>query len=337
MLARLGRSRQVGRVINSPFTGIGSSKIRSSFQFRPRNYNSTAQQVLDTVLYLPHELFHTVHHSLGFSWAATLPICALLVRACVYFPLFGIPSQKLSQRSIEALPLKQGWTYASQISVKKGLRPDEPRNVKELRRLANRLAKRRHLVLNKDLNLGLRRSLRPLLQFPIFYVLAETIRRMAGARSSLLGLVVQQLSVGTKGSGGIESTVEPGASYDAYLEPSMASEGMLWFQNLTVADPTHNLSFIISATTFGHLWWTTRNAASLQSKAIRVVLLSAAVLIAPLTLSLPSGVLLFWLSSTIGAILQGIALHRLYPLPKPITKCLRLSSLKQKSLQHLTK
>ena len=328
MLARLGGTREARRAINLPFLRLGSSNIRPKSQLQSRNYNNAAEQVLDLALYLPHELFQTVH-SIGFSWATALPISAFLVRACVYCPLFAIPSHMRNRRRVEALPLKEGWTHAGQISMKNDLPPEKLKDRTELRRLSDRRAKLRHLAVDKDFKIGLLANFRPLLQFPIFYTFAETIRRMAGAQSSLLALIVQHMPGNTERLDGRESMLESNIQNNAFLEPSMASEGILWFENLTVADPTHNLSFILSATTFGHLWWRSRNTQSIRLKALRVLLLSGAVLIAPLTLNMPSAVLLFWLSSTVGAILQGIVLDLLSPLPKPIRKCSRLSSYEQ--------
>ena len=331
MLARHAGLRELKRsegALNLLYLRGCNSITWAHRKFQSRKYNSTAQQVLDVALYLPHELLQTVH-SIGFSWAAALPISALLVRACIYFPLFGLPAHRLNQRRIEALPLKQGWSHAAQISIKKDVLLKKSKNTKDLRRLANRSAKIRHLVVDRDFNIGLLAGLRPMLQFPIFYTFAEIIRRMAGAPSSLLGLIFQHMPDSTEGLDGSESMFGSVTTHNAYLEPTMASEGILWFKNLAVADPTHNLSFIVSATTFGYVWWSTHDSRSPRLNVLRVILLSGAVLIAPLTLNLPSAVLLFWLSSTTGAILQTILLNQLYPLPNAITKCLRLSNLNQ--------
>ena len=198
---------------------------------------------------------------------------------------------------------------------------DKPKNTKQNLRLMRARVKSRHKEVDRDFNTGFLAGLRPLLQFPIFYTFAETIRRMSGARSSLLGMIVEKLPNTSEGGDNVGAIAQTSTPSEFYLEPSMASEGALWYENLAAADPTHNLSFILSATTFAHVWWSSREATSLRSKVVRRLLLSGAVLILPLTLNLPSAVLLFWLSSTCGAILQRVVLTSLYPVPKPITKC----------------
>ena len=325
MLARLARSARASRDTFATSTDINCLKSPSILRLQSRKYNSTAQQALDIALYLPHELFQTIH-SLGFSWATTLPIVALLIRACIYIPVFGIPSQKLSQRIAEVVPLKQGWTNATQIGMQRDTSKDKLKNMKQNLRLTHARVKSRHQEVDRDFSTGYLAGLRPLLQFPIFYTFAETIRRMAGIRSSLLGMIVEKMPNTKEGEGNVGTMTEAGAPSDFYLEPSMASEGALWFETLAAADPTHNLSFILSATTFGHVWWSSREATSLRSKVVRRLMLFGAVLIVPITLNLPSAVLLFWLSSTCGAILQRTVLTSMYPIPKPIIKCSRMSS-----------
>ena len=302
--------------------------VRSQYFLRKQQklrYTIDAQSLLDSALALPHGLLQTIH-SFGFSWTLAIPISALLVRAFIYFPLFGIPNQRLAQRRIEMVPLAQAWSSAVQVSVKKDFVAGKVGSLEDANRLSKNRLHARMKELKKDFGVSALSAFRPLLQFPVFYVFAEAIRRMAGAQSSLLGLLADKISprvVEDVVSG--SSVGEAGrAVINSFYEPSMAAEGALWFGNLTLADPTHNLSFLISAVTFAHIWSTSRQSTSRIRKRI---FLSLSIFIAPLTFNLPSAVLLYWLTSTSGAILQELILDYLYPLRKPITKCKRQSSM----------
>jgi len=89
-------------------------------------------------------------------------------------------------------------------------------------------------------------------------------------------------------------------------EPAMASEGMLWFTDLVVADTTFVLPILSAAT-----WlWNVESGAGIHydsNPALRNGVRVAACLAWPLAATMPAGVLLFWCTSNAFAIARGYA------------------------------
>lgn len=158
-------------------------------------------------------------------------------------------------------------------------------------------------------------ALAPLLQLPIFLLVIETIRRMCGQNAGLLGWLAS-LSGAASGQG-------PSVP----IETSMASEGGLWFPDLLVPDPSlilpATLSMIIffNASEFGRTSARAGVAPSrafiIGSRALKLVALAAF----PLTLSIPSGILVYWISSALSASLMHLLLRVMMPLPASPTPC----------------
>jgi inner membrane protein COX18 len=122
-------------------------------------------------------------------------------------------------------------------------------------------------------------------------------------------------------------------------DPSMATEGCLWFPDLTVADPLHVLPFALSAillvnvvprsrlawrqflgldppavTWTGNLKWRLR---------IQRGLLVVAVAIGPLTIHLPAALHLYWITSATLAQVQSFIVGKFIPMPKTVRSARR--------------
>lgn len=281
-----------------------------------------AQLVLDLSLLLSHQALIELH-SLGFSWAAVIPITAITLRTLVYLPLLAIPDRHATQRFMDIQPIVQAYAKVAAIEVEKS---PEARDSSTKRRLRDRGIRKFRSFLAENYSCGLVYRCRSVLQIPIFLLFAESLRRMVGTHSTLLGLLADRISPRAKDQ--IDSTREMVMQdlQDPWLEPSMANEGFLWFQDLTLADPTLTLPFVVSAVTFANIYYTPKprtSTYSFQSRVLRRILLAGALAIGPLTLRVPSAIMLFWLSGTVGAACQTAFLHWKLPLKAPPVSCKR--------------
>ena len=89
-------------------------------------------------------------------------------------------------------------------------------------------------------------------------------------------------------------------------EPAMTSEGLLWFTDLVVADPT----FVLPILSAGSWLWNVESGAGAYydcNPALRNGIRTAACLAWPLAATMPSGVLLFWVTSNLFAVVRGYA------------------------------
>lgn len=152
-------------------------------------------------------------------------------------------------------------------------------------------------------------------QLPIFLCVTEALRKMCGSREGLLGMLMG------RGNNVVETGDGPATqALGIPVEMSMATEGMLWFPNLLVADPELMLPFVLSATMLLHAVGL-RDPTSIWGKRFKRSLGVVCLAVGPLTINVPSALLLYWISSSGSAFLQAVALNKLMPIPTPVAPC----------------
>lgn len=327
----------------------------SSIRPPARAFHASAPQqdpVLDALLYLPHEMMTLIHTQV--PWYATIPISAFLIRGVLVTGL-GTWARALMARYIGLHPLRTALARQKRDEI---LRGESFRTPKEAIVRVKRVVKQEVQKLDSRWKVTLKGQLGwTLLQIPIFFTMAETIRQMCGARQGLLGLstslfrgknktdvaeatdAVEATDAGVAtdaiwatdtigASGAVESTSMDGLAAvvsNPFFEPSLASEGMLWFQDLVVPDPTGALPFIVSGLMFSNIYFTKNTATSGANwpNVLRRTMLGVSLLIGPFCQSLPAGLMLYWASSTSSVILWNAWLDWRYPAPRGFMACTR--------------
>ena len=158
-----------------------------------------------------------------------------------------------------------------------------------------------------------------LVQLPVFLASIEALRIMCGTNSGLLGLMVESITGGE--AAGLEERLGK-----SWFEPGLTTEGALWFKDLTVADPDMTLPFMLSGSMILNLIGGKKVPYAVVKQAIwqtrmNRILLTMAVLAGPLLLHVPSGVLVYWISSMLMAAGQATLLDIFMPRKKPIGPC----------------
>lgn len=199
------------------------------------------------------------------------------------------------------------------------------------------------------------KSFIPYMQFPIWLTAIETIRRMSGAQQGLVGLLQKSVTWSepedplfdhkeTKSmpfgeQAFEEENLEVSPPYDdsmasevlepqvVPIEPSFATEGALWFPDLLVPDPHLTLPFILSFTLLAnitHVEWTARKLGT-KPTAFRRRLGNAfkivAIAVGPLTLSMPSAIHVYWISSSLFALGYNALMNWYSPLVAGVIPC----------------
>lgn len=287
---------------------------------RTRAFHATARKdgALDTLLYLPHEMVSLMHNYL--PWYATLPLAAFLVRGLLVTTA-GSYARALTARYIGTHPVRQALAYQKRNQL---MMRGSYTNPKEARTSIAKAVKAETAALDKRWNCTLRASVAwTLAQIPIFFTMAEVIRQMTGTRDGLLGIVLGTIGLKEK------SEMVHGIALDGnpWFQPSLAEEGILWFPNLLTPDPA--LPFVVSALMFTNVYFT-KNGASANpdsmptfSRAIRLSLMGASLMIGPLCQDLPAALMLYWAGSTSSVMLWNIWLDRKHPSPRGFTACQR--------------
>ncbi|KAF2035491.1 hypothetical protein EK21DRAFT_96724 [Setomelanomma holmii] len=272
--------------------------------------------LLDAILTLPHEMMNIIHTSV--PWYAAIPLSAFITRGLLVTTA-GAWARSLTARYVGLQPLRQALAYQKRDEI---LRRGNFRDPKQVAVMLKKEVKEQVAQLDGRWNVTIRGQISwTFAQIPIFFAMAETIRQKCGARDGLLGLVFSAFKKEDAGTVGDVLHV----TSSKWFDPSLASEGMLWFQDLLLPDPTGALPFIVSGLMFTNIYMTKN---TVQSDArwpdlFRRTLLGLALLIGPLTQNLPAALLLYWGASTSSVMLWNVWLDWKYPAPMGYTACKR--------------
>jgi mitochondrial inner membrane protein COX18 len=296
--------------------------------------------MLETLLASTHILLTGLHSITHLPWAYTIPLSALLLRLSLTLPL-TIYTRLVIQQRLTLQPLLQAWSH-------------------QIRR--HNMAKSGHMgpaIVYRDTQADMRekrsqiygrwgcrlwKNYLPVIQLPIWLLMLETLRGMAGTRKGLLGLMLpteligkvdeldaapELAALGMSEAGivgaeliGEKSVVEAVVA----VEPSLATEGMLWFPDLMAADPMLWLPFMLSGTMFLNIYSGQQRGipgvAMTQGRirwmrALGVVALAAG----PLTLQMPTAMLLYWVSSGLLGYGQNLLIDHYMPIKSPVRPC----------------
>lgn len=272
--------------------------------------------LLDAVLYLPHEMMNLIHSSV--PWYAAIPITAFVTRGLLVATA-GSWARALTARYIGLHPLRQALSFQKQHEL---LRTGNFRDPKQAQAAVKTAVKSEVTRLDARWNVTLRGQISwTFAQIPIFFAMAETIRQKSGARDGLLGM-------GFKSVKGEEITLgmaDTAGTTSAWFAPSLANEGMLWFPDLLMPDPTGVLPFVVSGIMFANMYITKNtihNEGSVQA-VIRRLLLVISLLVGPMCQHLPAALMLYWGSSTCSVMLWNAWLDWKYPAPSGFGVCKR--------------
>ncbi|KAF3052414.1 hypothetical protein E8E11_004278 [Didymella keratinophila] len=345
---------------------LSRSKLAPNVILRPttRAFHASAPRQaagLDAILYLPHEMMSLIHTQV--PWYAAIPLSAFLLRATLVTG-FGTWARSLMARYIGLQPLRQALARAKRDEVLKEMHKQggarspkeaQTRTMAGVKEVVNELDSRWKVTLKGQVGWTL-------IQIPIFFTMAEVIRKMCGARDGLLALTASSVrSMRNWVTGGTEPATDADASPSAlealdalatpdalsitnalnnttattnvdglstlttspFFEPTLATEGMLWFPNLIAPDPF--LPFIVSGLMFSNIYFS-KNAPTSEKNwpnAIRRTLLGVSLLIGPLCQNLPAGLMLYWAGSTTSVMAWNKWLDWKYPAPADFTACKR--------------
>jgi len=304
---------------------------------------SPRPQFVDPALVLSstHDFLNFLHSSTGLPWGATLPLIALIMRVSVILPV-SIYSRRKLQKTAEMLPLLQAWQHQASRSIMKANPHGTPGYVEKQ---VQRAHQRKRAELSK--RRGVQRwkiFLPPVLQIPIWLVVMETLRGMCGMTKGFFGSIALPDAVktatsdawATVGDKSPDMTLVQGSDGTDILasgisrigmDPSFATEGMLWFPNLLMPDPYLWLPVLLSSVTVLNIIKSpqspreTYNNLTTGNKRMYRGLIGIGILLGPAVASFPSAILLYWVSSASLGFIQNMLLERFMPIRPRIVPC----------------
>lgn len=288
-------------------------KFRQTAALNSRRFSATPQRpFLDECLVQTHTLLNGIHDTTGLPWAATIPLVAVLVRMVILQPLYTY-SNRIYWKRCALYPHLAEATIATEKAIRHKHGDKSALERKRIHDGAMDLVWRQWLKRNRAQSW---RSYLALVKVPIWFTMMETIRRMTGTEEGMLSLAAKSLIAlkgqQNPGAGTVDESVP--------MEPSLATEGMLWFPDLTMPDPLLILPLALSAIvfatissrndTFGLLAMpgsspeTARKARAWNLRK-HTTLKIGALALAPATLLFPSAMLLYWISAGLAAIVAA--------------------------------
>jgi inner membrane protein COX18 len=302
-----------------------SSTTLQATRCRPpaRAFHASAPRqdpLLDAILYLPHEMMSLIHTAV--PWYGAIPLTAFIARGLLVTTA-GTYARSLVARYVGLHPLRQALAFQKRDEIMKRGNFRTPKEAtiavaKEVRDVTSALDKRWNVTLKGQISWTLA-------QIPIFFAMAEVIRQKCAAHDGLLGMGINAFK------GKATSTMAETGEFVArvtpsqWFEPSFATEGMLWFQDLLVPDPTGILPFMVSGLMFANIY-TTKNTVENDAKwpnRVRNTLLVVSLAVGPLCQHLPAAMMLYWASSTSSVMLWNVWLDWKYPALRGYTACKR--------------
>ncbi|CAK7269765.1 hypothetical protein SEPCBS119000_003737 [Sporothrix epigloea] len=282
---------------------------------------------------------HAVTHT---PWYITIPLVALGVNVLFRLP-FSIHAREVAIKRARLGPLLQAWTSVHGQEVIK-----ERRRMLQEQRLAGGssgyapMSSIQAEVIKRFRKTSSRvyaafgvqqwKLYGNFLALPPWLVVIEALRRMCGAPTGLLGMILRSSSAPETVEVAVKDTAtaaHTAAATEAVAEsvstladPTFVTGGCLWFPDLTAADPYQILPFALSAMLVVNILPSTdlgrrslfglsaqsgggpgpgskssELVESVATRALQRTLLLMSIFVGPLTLHFPAAIHLYWLSS----------------------------------------
>jgi len=319
-----------------------TSGIRQPCFVRPF-HASRPTHFVDTGVIAAHEVLQGVHSITGLPWVLSIPLTSLLVRLCTAVPLAAYSKYNANKQQ-EVLPLIQAWRETLRAQVK---RFEAQRKIRlgpvAAEREVRRALKEEQRAIYKRMGISRWGHLIAILQLPVWLCFMDALRRMSGMESIIESFKkwARARFWGTSPELGEASTTAQTAENPVPLvpiEPTFATEGALWFPDLTVLDPHLVLPFVMSAAmllsvnvgkkpidlaTMARL----SGAARVQVRfgnALRLFLNAFALCLGPLSIAagFPSSIMVYWIAGSLLATIQTPLIKRMFPSKPQILPCI---------------
>lgn len=332
-MASILRSRRLPRPPANPsslFLRLPSTY--RSFHASPR------PQYLETILPCANAALEFIHTSSGLPWALSLPLSALLLRITIVLPLSIYSRRRIQIAAANVNPVLQAWRHHFQRSAMKHNRGASPGFIEK--RVEEQLKVKRKELSSRWGTQRWKLFMPSMIQPLVWLPLVETIRRMCGTKVGLLGIIGNSLDkFFANPSEALETKLEsydPSAGLGAIIdvEPSFAIEGILWFPNLLLPDPlmVPVLPMLVSGTMLLNVLTprSTRKPPTAVLRFVKRIAVLLCIALGPLTMQMPTAILVYWFSSAAFGCAQNHLLQRYMPIKYPVTSCRPLGRINQR-------
>ncbi|KAL4944220.1 hypothetical protein BDV06DRAFT_112700 [Aspergillus oleicola] len=302
-------------------TGAKPIQLQQVRRFHPTKPAPFVNEVLGVASGFVYGV-HTVSH---LPWALSLPLTALIVRMAVALPLQMFVKIQ-SRKAADITPLQMAWRDHYQNEAARKAHTERPMSQSEAMRLVAKQGREKYNELRRRWGLVRYYPAMSFLQLPVWISIMESIRAMSGNSSGLAPYLLSLLSSSASNSDAVHLAVEP----------TLATEGALWFPDLLAGDPTGVLPVLLTVSVLTNVsrGWKSptfksiadmpraqmRRELAFRSLKIFVQVLALNVGFASYAYQMPAALMIYWITSTNIATLQTALLQKFmfpYPSLKP--------------------
>nr|XP_039272770.1 cytochrome c oxidase assembly protein COX18, mitochondrial-like [Styela clava] len=273
--------------------------------YEPTTWESIYSSFVDSGLVKMAESYLTTVHDLtGLPWWVSIVICTLSLRLTITAPLFIWQMQKNLKHKLLAPVLQQIIKQLNEEAVEAGKEHRWDKKTRDMH-VFNSFHKRKKELYQKHKVPGtLRRNLVPWVQLPIWFAMTASLRNMTLSLPFTTSVSATQVQTYTE----------------------LSQEGVLWFNNLCLADPYFVLPVLMAFA----------NLATIEihrgdgktplegiSKYLINFLRGISLVMIPVAIYMPSGVVFYWfISSGFGVtqalVMQSPKFKKLMRMPMPV-------------------
>ncbi|EER30282.1 hypothetical protein CTRG_06066 [Candida tropicalis MYA-3404] len=297
---------------------LGSPILRRSTVVTTRNFSFDHNAVINSMT----ESFQAIHEFSGLPWWALIPITTFTLRSIWTLPL-AIFQRKRIQKQSSLRPLVSAMNPVLKMNLAKKVQQAQSKlkiaeknqdytTVQSLNTIAN--MKQDHILLLTAKEVRKRQKalfakngvqlwknfILPAFQIPLWIIMSITMRNLSGWSSW-------------------------DYTHNKALDPTLYTEGMLWFPDLTIADPMHVFPVILGITALCNIEWTLRTLelSRLTKKLkFRPTLTDAfgnltrlsMVFMMAISLHAPAALTIYWISSQVYSLFQNVIMDLAFPI-----------------------
>ena len=268
------------------------------------------------------ESFQTIHEYSGLPWWAFIPITTFTLRTIWTLPLAILQRKRIQKQSL-LRPLVSAMNPVLKLNLAKKVQQAQTKlkiaeknedfaSVQSLTTVAN--MKQDHILLLTAKEVRKRQKalfakngvqlwknfILPAFQIPLWIIMSITMRNLSGWSSW-------------------------DYTHNKALDPSLYTEGMLWFPDLTIADPMHIFPVILGVTALCNIEWTLKTLELLRltkKLKFRPTLTDAfgnltrlsMVFMMAISLHAPAALTIYWISSQVYSLFQNVVMDLVFPI-----------------------
>lgn len=261
--------------------------------YQPGNFESVYQWFVDSSLVHYMEKYFVFAHDLtGLPWWMTIIACTVVLRAAVTTPLLLWQTQKTIKHKMlipTLMKLTQRLRAEAEIEAKK---QNWNEKTKHLHLYNSYYQHEKKLLKDNKIPGTFRRYLLPWVQIPLWMSVTASLRHLT--------LTLPFIAAGS-------FTLQ-----QANIALSLSQQGVLWFPNLCLSDPYYILPFILSFCNLAiievHRGDGKTPLVGVEKFLINLVR-GISVILIPIACYMPSGVVLYWVTSSGFGLAQALALQ----------------------------